>query len=208
MAPGQRFEGDHRSTASTSVKATSRTYGCVIFSQDGIVNKFAGSSGTHIDLFIWGGVDRTADVSQTVVRSTLAGPLLFSFSASTAGANPLVPKSPDIDTFVNVRVDYGHSNSLVLTGEVFGDNFPNLEVFLLDYQSQHTALLIDGRTTGGRDTGPTRLIGTHSDHPLGRFFVELPLTSEGLLAGDSTCGVTTLPDYPTIYDLAKDPTVR
>jgi hypothetical protein len=146
MALGQRFDGDKRSTASTSLKATSRTYGCVFFNKYGVVYQFSGSSGTKIHPLLWNDIVATANVSMTVVRSHLAGPSLFEFTASTAGSNPLVPKSPDIDTIVKVRVDFGVLNFMRLDGEVFGNNFPNLEVFLVCLRSMHTALLIDGRT--------------------------------------------------------------
>jgi hypothetical protein len=196
LGMGQRFEGDKRTAASTSLKASSRTYGIVMFNRNGIVYQISGSSGTEIHPLLWGDIVGMAKVAMTVVRTTLAGPSLFEFTASTAGANPLVPKSPDIDTIVKARVDFGTPGLLRLDGEAFGDNFPNLEVFLLCYRSTHTALLIDGRTTGGRDTGPyTRLFGSHSGHSLGRFSVSLGLNQKGELASDYRSSPTTLPDY-------------
>jgi hypothetical protein len=199
IALGQRFEGDKRRAASTSLKATSRTYGCVMFNMYGIVYRMAGSSGTRFHPLLFREIVGMAKVSMTVVRSNLAGPGLFEFTASTAGSNPLVPKSPDIDTIIKARVDFGKPRVLRLDGEVFGDNFPNLEVFLVCYRSAHTALLIDGRTTGGRDTGPyTRLLGSHSGHSLGRFSVALALNETGELASNYTASPTTLPDYPAL----------
>jgi hypothetical protein len=167
-----------------------------MFNHDGIVDRYAGTDGTHIHLRFFGEVVGNAKVSMTVVRSSLAGPSLFEFTASTAGANPLIPGSPDIDTVVKVRIDFGAPKVLRLSGEVFGDNFPNLEVFVVCYRSAHTALLIDGRTKGGRDTGPaTRLIGSHSGHSLGRFVANLALNEKGELAYDYKIGASTLPEY-------------
>jgi len=194
LAPGQRFEGDHRTAASTSLKATARTYGCVMFNKYGLVYKFAGTSGTHIHELIWGDVVSYAKIAFTVVRGTLAGPSLFEFSAKTSASNPLIPLSPNIATIVNARVDFGIQNLMRINGEVFGDSFPNLEVFLLCYRSTHTAVLIDGRTTGSRDFGPaTRLIGSHSDLSLGKFSANLVLSEKGELVSDYKSFATTLP---------------
>jgi hypothetical protein len=187
------FEGDKRKAASTSLKATSRTYGCVMFNQFEIVHRFANTSGTHYHSSLWGEIVGASKVSMTNVRTSLAGPSLIEFSASTAGGNPLIPKSPDIDTFVTARFDFGSPKLLRIGGEVFGDNFPNLEVFLMCYRSSHTALLIDGRTTGGRRTGPmTRLAGAHSKQSLGKLSGTLLLNDAGEMSRDYTTGATTI----------------
>ena len=190
---GFGFKGDSRDAASTSLKVTSRTYGFVMFNQFEIVHHSVNTSGTDYHSSLWGDIVGYSKVSGTTVRSRLAGPGLIEFSASTAGANPLVPKSPDIDTFVTARFEFGHPKLMLISGEVFGDNFPNLEVFLLCYRSAHTALLIDGRTTGGRNTGPiTRLPGSHSNQSLGRLSGTLLLTENGTLVRDYTTGPTTI----------------
>src|SRR5437879_2910453 len=80
-----RSEGDKRTTASTSLKVTARTYGCVMFNEYGIVYRFAGTTGTLTYTVFWGDIVVYSKVSMTVVRSTLTGPSLFGFSASTAG---------------------------------------------------------------------------------------------------------------------------
>jgi len=115
------------------------------------------------------------------------------FSAATAGANPLVPKSPDIDTKVHCRFDFRTSREMKVDVGAFGDTFPNLEVFIICYRSNHTALLIDGRTTGGRNTGPvTRLAGRGAQRYLGRSERPLKLNEQGLLDINSTTFETTL----------------
>jgi hypothetical protein len=192
---GGRSEGDKRTSASTALNVSSRTYGVVRFNRFGLVSQYAGSSGTVTHTLFWGDIKGYSDVSMTTVRSTLAGPALFGFKASTAGGYPLLP-SPDIDTIVDVRIDFSLKAIMHIRGEVFGDNFPNLEVFVLCYRSGHTALLIDGRTTGGRDTGPfVRLFGSHSNHSLGRLSAVLALTNKGELASDYRLHAVTLSNY-------------
>jgi hypothetical protein len=190
---GFDFEGDYRTTGSTSLSdpnATSRTYGFVIFNQFDIINKFSGTSGSHFRSWGSGGNTNFGDytahakVSMTVVRDRLTGPGLIQFTAHTAGANPFIPGSPNIDTFVKARFSFG-SKSLDVTGETFGDNFPNLEVFLHCYHNKRSALLLDGHTTGDRDSGPaTRLIGAHSDQSLGKINANLALDDKRELASD------------------------
>jgi hypothetical protein len=189
------FEGDGRSGASTSLKVTSRTYGFVMFNQFEVISHFANTSGTHYHPPFGKEIIGMAKVSMSSARTTMAGPSLIEFEANTAGANPLIPKSPDIDTFVKARFDFGFGNPPMMRiyGEVFGDNFPNLEVFLVCYRSSHTALLIDGRTTGGRRTGPiTRLAGGHRDQSLGKLSGTLLLTEGGELVRDYTTAPTTM----------------
>jgi hypothetical protein len=189
-----RFEGDNRGP-STSLKVSSRIYQVVMFNRYGLVYDYSGSSGTRYDSWFWGEAIKYAKISNTVVRSNLAGPDLFGFEASTAGANPLVPLSPDINTFLQGRIDFGLASKLRIQCEVFGDNFPNLEVFLISARSSaYTALLIDGRTTGGRNFGPqVRLWGESRNHRLAGCFSIIDLNQDGSFTGNRTVGPTTLP---------------
>jgi hypothetical protein len=217
---GVAFEGDHRASGSTSWKATSRTYGCLFFNRSEILYGFAGSSGSR-----WAGKAsvvslalRTlgftttdaafADVSLDVVENVR--PSVIAFSASTAGSNPLLPGAPDINTTVKMQFDFTKKGVLSINGGAFGDNFPNLEVFLVSPAGK-SALLIDGRTTGGKDTGPsTRLPGSHDDHPLGQCHISLQLNDRGELISDFRTLPTTLPDYEPgsmtygVHDLGDD----
>jgi len=61
---------------------------------------------------------------------------LVEFTAATAGANPLVPKSPDIDTEMPCRFDFKSPREIRLLVGAFGDTFPNLEVFIICYRSE------------------------------------------------------------------------
>jgi hypothetical protein len=166
-----------------------------MFNQFEIVNGFVGTSGTHYHSSVWGEIVGSSKVSGTRTRTRRAGPGLIEFEASSAGGNPLIPGSPDIDTNLIARFDFGFGSPplMRITGEVFGDNFPNLEVFLVCYRSGNTALLIDGRTTGGRRTGPiTRLAGGHAKQSLGKLSGTLLLNASFELSRTYTTQPTTM----------------
>jgi hypothetical protein len=185
------FEGDDRGVSTSQRNTTSRTYGIVFFNRSGPLRLLAGSSGTTFHPAIGDPIVGMAKVGSTLVRDSLAGPDLFSFRASTAGSNPLVPASPDIDTIVHVRIDFGAPKALRITGEVFGDNFPNLEIFILCYHTNQTALLLDGRTGGGRNTGPMlHLWGEGNNNLLARFSAGLTLDERGEMPFSTTVGPT------------------
>jgi hypothetical protein len=180
------FAGDDRGV-STSLQNTSRTYAAVMFNKSGVVHQFAGSSGTEFHPAIGSVIKGMAVVKSNLVRTKLEGPSLFEFRASTAGGNPLVPGAPDIDTFIDARIDFGMAKRLRVSGHVYGDDFPNLEVFLICYRTGRTALLVDGQTEGGRNTGPMgHLLGDGADNLLAVFRGDLPLDDEGRLARSST----------------------
>lgn len=108
-----------------------------------------------------------------------------------------MPGAPDIDTFVVVKADFSTSGCMAISSEVLGDNFPNLEVFLYCYRSRTSAILVDGRTSGGRYSGPgSRLFGTHATHRIAKFDASLSLDSAGRLTGGHKAPATTLTDYP------------
>lgn len=180
------FKGDGRG-ASTSLQATSRTYGCVLFNQFGILNRFGGSSGTEDANLVLHFLERKAmsAVSISAERSNDAGPALLVFTASTAGSNPLIPASPDIDTKVVVRVDWGSGQAMRVSGTVAGDDFPNLEVFIRCYRSGRSALIVDGRTDRNRYTGPFTLYGAWKQ--LCSFSASIPLSNQGIFISDQTC---------------------
>lgn len=196
---GFEFEGDHREGPSTSPKDTSRTYACIYFNSTEVLYGFSGTSGTRwvgyggwsagipgprilgeiLNKDLKGQIVGYANVSLDVKEDN--SPHIVSFTASTAGGNPLVPGSPDIDTTITAEINFYHQDTFVIAGEAFGDNFPNLEVFLKS--SGHSAMLIDFRTSGSQDFGPvTRLWGSSSDLSLGKFSAYLPLDKNGGLA--------------------------
>lgn len=106
---GFGFEGDNRGP-STSLKATSRTYGCVMFNKVEVFYWFGGTSGTHRSTLLFGEIIGHSKVrmSVTTIPSTRAGQVIF--KASTAGNMPLLPKTPDIDTSVYLAIETGGKN--------------------------------------------------------------------------------------------------
>jgi len=145
-----------------------------------------------------------ADV-KTVFRRILSKSGAIEFSASTEGGNPLVPGAPEIDTMVTAKIDFSTANRMTISGEVHGDNFPNLEVFVHCYRSRTSAILVDGRTTGGRDSGPgTRLFGSHATHRIAKFDAALSLDGSGRLTGAYKATSSTLTDYPSIKPLQRE----
>ncbi len=190
---GFGFEGDHRKGPSVSMQATARTIGIVPFENGKIGLVTANSSGTHYN----GGGDwlrklagnpmskgSSSKSNKAVARNSI------SFTSSTAGANPMIPYSPDIDTIIDFRADWT-GTGVRFFGSARGDDFPNAEIFVLDSKGQG-CLLFDGRTTGGQDTGPiTRLAGAHQSQRLGSFHCAIPLSPAGTFLGPKTsCPVT------------------
>lgn len=192
------FEGDTRTQASGSISDSSRTYGCVLFSRTEAVRAYGGSSGTILFPKLGGPIHGMATV-KTAFRKGASKTTGIAFSASTEGGNPLVPGAPEIDTGVNVEVDFSTPYRMAISGEVFGDNFPNLEVFVYCYRSRTSVILVDGRTTGGRDSGPgSRLFGSHATHRIARFDVSVSLDGAGRITGSYKAPASTLTDYPSI----------
>jgi hypothetical protein len=193
---GFGFEGDHRSGPSVSMAATARTIGIVAFDRGSIANVEASSSGTqfmgagdHVRRLLG---KHTSHVKCSISKKMISKPWI-SFTASTAGANPMLRGvAPDIDTFVDFRAEW-FGTGVTFLGVVRGDDFPNAEVFVLDWQGVG-CLLFDGRTTGGRNTGPmTRLAGAHESQVLGRFHCAIPLAGPSTFRQAKTgCLVTTM----------------
>lgn len=191
------FEGDTRTSASGSISDSSRTYGCVLFDRSRAVRANGGSSGTILFPKFGGPIHGMATV-KTVFRLILSKTGAIEFTAGTEGGNPLVPGAPEIDTVVTAKIDFSTPNRMAISGEVFGDNFPNLEVFVHCYRSRTSAILVDGRTTGGRDSGPgTRLFGAHTTHRIAKFDAALSLDGAGRLTGAYKATASTLSEYPS-----------
>lgn len=177
------------------MSATARTLGIVLFGRGMIGSIASNSSGTQFS----GGGEWLRKVAgrhfshvtgNLTGKSTTAGAVRF--TASTAGANPMVPVAPDIDTFVDFTAEW-LGTGVRFSGVVRGDDFPNAEVFVLD-ENGMGCLLFDGRTTGGQDSGPfTRLAGDHESQVLGSFSCAVPLRPDGTFtAAKNGCVVTTM----------------
>lgn len=103
---GGGFEGDHRTSSSTILTATARTVGAISFAP-GHVDPISGSSsgtafvgaGALVERLLGRHISKvTASVS--VSTATLG---CIRFSAQTAGANPMIPLAPAIDTYVDSK---------------------------------------------------------------------------------------------------------
>ena len=85
------------------------------------------------------------------------------------GANPLVSIAPDIDVKMDMTVTSGtiqtHYN-----GEVYGDAFPDAEVFIVD-PSEHATVLDDFATPYGPERGPFIELWGDNNRPMGSFSV-------------------------------------
>jgi hypothetical protein len=178
---GGGFEGDSRSSGSTSLLATARTTGLVSFAPGNVGAPSASSSGTsfkgagaRVERLL--GKHQSKVTSSVTVTTRSAG--CVRFTAQTSGSNPMVPLAPDIDTYIDLSVSFGKA-SLDVVGKVRGDDFPNAEVFLLDAKGG-AVMLFEYATTGGQTTGPmTRLAGSHRQQSLGDFAVRLPIRASG-----------------------------
>lgn len=96
---------------------------------------------------------------KTNVTTNTATKLVF--ESHCAGSNPLVPGAPPIDTFMFMTFETT-PGGLQVVGTMNGDDFPNGEVFLdindTVRQMSRCELLCHFATSGGRNTGPVRLI--------------------------------------------------
>ena len=106
---------------------------------------------------------RTATATPSIgAVATGNGKLHMEFAA----ANPLVP-SPDIDTKLDLSADV-KSGQVCYSGHLYGDAFPNAEVFVVNSHDQATMLLTFA-TTGGRNTGPIHFLPGNNNRDMGSF---------------------------------------
>ena len=143
------FRGDNRSF-STSLDVTSRISGVLKFLVPSmtIVDANATSSPSS-DVY-----GRTKTAIDTHYDSNVNGTLNFGFS----GHNPLIiPQalSPDIDTNLVLipSVDAAPEGQVCYYGSLYGDAFPNAEVFVVNSQNQAT-MLLTFTTPGSPNAGP------------------------------------------------------
>jgi hypothetical protein len=84
-----------------------------------------------------------------------------------AGPNPLAPASPDIDTKLDISLKVSPGQAC-FTGHLYGDAFPNAEVFVVNSKDQAT-MLHTFQTTGGQVTGPLHFLPFNNDRDMGSF---------------------------------------
>ena len=181
---GGGFEGDNRDTGSTSLSASARTIGALNFAPGNVGNMIGDSSGTSyagFGAFVERMLGRhVSHVTSSVSVSTRTVDTLR-FTAQTAGANPMVPLAPAIDTFLDMQIVF-RDQAIEFSGKMRGDDFPNAELFVTDATGQ-AVMLFEFATSGGRTTGPmTRLAGDHSSVVLGSFSKRVGLLASGAFA--------------------------
>jgi hypothetical protein len=171
---GGGFEGDSRTEGSVDPRASARTIGVVNFTETDVGSATGTSSGSTF-VGLGAAVERAigrhfSSVQASVAVATRSSSQL-SFTARTAGANPLVPLAPRIVTIVEFSATFS-PNAVTFAGAVRGDDFPNAEVIVYDVGAK-ALLLFDYQTTGGQTTGPfarlPSLPGGHDDQALGAF---------------------------------------
>ena len=190
---GFGFEGDRRTNASTSMSDTARTSGTVMFDRTSIGKITAISSGTTYQGFgshVAGFMGKHYSNVKTSISNQRTFANQVSFTAGTEGGNPMVPGAPDIDTYVDFSARW-LASSVIFEGTVRGDSFPNAEVFVLDGFGK-AALLFNGQTSGGRQTGPmTGLAGSGVNNRIGTFSKSVSIgPSDGFLTSSLPCPVT------------------
>ena len=84
-----------------------------------------------------------------------------------AGSNPLYPGSPDVDTKLDMSVKV-NSGLACYSGHLYGDAFPDSEVFVVNPQNNAT-MLHTFKTEGGRNSGPIHLLPGNNNRDMGSF---------------------------------------
>jgi len=148
------FAGDNRSfTTATYSGTTSRITGIVKFVVPGmvVIGRYAYSDPSY-DKF-----GRTATGIPTISTTSNGTSLHMEF----AGSNPLVPGAPDINTKLDMS-GQTKSGQVCLSGHLYGDAFPNAEVFIVNSQEQPTMLLTFATPYDRNLEGPARLFGNNN----------------------------------------------
>ncbi|MCF7699941.1 hypothetical protein [Loktanella sp. M215] len=178
---GGGFEGDNRTGPSILMSDTARTTLGISFGPCHVGPAVASTSGTSYPALgnrIERLLGRHSSNVQCSVKVSAKNIESVRFHVSSAGSNPMMPGAPEIDTQVEVTANFT-GRQIVLSGKVFGDNFPNGEIFIYDGYGKGF-LLFHFETDGGQTTGPmTRLWGSHSNQRLGGFDTRIPIEADG-----------------------------
>jgi hypothetical protein len=149
------FLGDNRSFT-TSLNVTSRISGKIQFRLPGMTIYATGKATSSPSVDVFG---RTKTAVDTMAATSQGGMLSMQF----AGANPLIwPQSlsPNINTKLDIAglVESTPAGQVCYLGHLYGDQFPDAEVFVVNSQNQSTMLLTYA-TTSSPTLGPFGLIG-------------------------------------------------
>jgi hypothetical protein len=164
------FQGDNRSfttnrssTTSPAPRTTSRITGIVQFWMPGAE---LGSTYTFSDASfdIYG---NTATGSPTISAAPTSPSSGYVLHMEFAGSNPLYPGSPDINTKLNFTPSLS-SGQICLAGHLYGDAFPNAEVFLVNSLGQ-SSMLLTFATPGDPNSGPVIYLPGSNNREMGSF---------------------------------------
>jgi hypothetical protein len=79
----------------------------------------------------------------------------------------LLGRSDPIDTKLDISAEV-QGEQACYSGHLYGDAFPNAEVFVVNSKDQAT-MLHTFTTTGGRNTGPIHLLPGNNNRDMGSF---------------------------------------
>jgi hypothetical protein len=85
-----------------------------------------------------------------------------------AGAIPLIPHAPDIDVKLDLAVQATFAQTCY-RGNLYGDAFPNAEVFVVD-PGDHATMLQTFTTSGEPKTGPSEYLPGDNNRMMGPWF--------------------------------------
>ncbi len=117
----------------------------------------------------------------------------FNFGTHSAGSNPDIKGSPDIDVFSNFSITNNKkTGSLTISGSLTGDNFPSTEAFISDPSGKSVFLGIGQIGSGvSKDWGPlTELPFSNSTNPITNFNLTITTDKKGNFTGVQSGGTT------------------
>jgi hypothetical protein len=129
--------------------------------------------------------EATAVVS-SAVEYTIRPSGVIDISGHSAGSNPLVKGSPDIDTYVRIVVmanrNDANNRSLWIMGEVRGNVFPDAQVVIEDHRGNRQVL---GTFDASGGSPFTDLFGSGQQNRLMEFGTDISVNSTGAFVGHS-----------------------
>lgn len=103
----------------------------------------------------------------------------FMFGTHSAGANPMVPGSPNIDVFSEFSItENKKAGTLDISGTLTGDNFPSTEAFISDPSGQNVFLGI-----GFYEGSPFSSLDGENQRPITDFNFSITTDADGNFTG-------------------------
>ena len=123
-------------------------------------------------------VEFTSDLAISKIRNAKT----YSFGTHSAGANPDIKGSPDIDVFSIFSITANSkTGNLSISGKLTGDSFPSKEAFISDPSGQSVFLGIGQIASRvSENWGPlTELPGNNSQNPITNFNISITTDKKG-----------------------------